>query len=129
VAPGAMPEGLQRFAHDVIARAVADPVLLARTLGEWLTEPKAQVWFQPVPGAAQNSERGVQLDRRSRMAYDARHIFINGESLRASGRDARLLRTLADQWQLDAPAVGAASREAHAMLEEWLANGWLRASD
>jgi 50S ribosomal protein L16 3-hydroxylase len=30
----------------------------------------------------------VVLDRRTRMMHDARHIFINGESYRAAGRDA-----------------------------------------
>jgi hypothetical protein len=34
----------------------------------------------------------VQLDRRTRMMYDERHVFINGESLRAGGADARLMR-------------------------------------
>ncbi len=125
--PGAVPPALQRFAHEALARAVAEPLALERTLGEWLTEPKAQVWFDAAHGAAQNAERGVQLDRRSRMAYDAGHIFINGESLCAGGRDARLLRALADQRRLDARAVRAAGPGARALLGEWLACGWLHA--
>jgi len=124
--PGAVPEPLQRFARQALARALADPHLLDRTLGEWLTEPKDQVWF--AAGTGQNIARGVQLDRRSRMAYDARHVFINGESHRASGRDARLMRTLADQRRLDARALAAASPDARSMLEEWLASGWLHPS-
>jgi 50S ribosomal protein L16 3-hydroxylase len=32
------------------------------------------------------------LDRRTRMMFDEQHIFINGESYRASGRDAQLMR-------------------------------------
>jgi 50S ribosomal protein L16 3-hydroxylase len=75
----------------------------------------------------QNVEHGVRLDRRSRMAYDARHIFINGESLRAAGRDARLMRLLADRRRLDARVVRAASPAARALLDEWLASGWLQA--
>jgi len=126
--PAAMPEALQRFANEAIRRALAEPRAIARTLGEWLTEPKAQVWFEAANPAVQNAGRGVQLDRRSRMAYDTRLIFINGESLRASGRDARLMRTLADQRRLDARAVLAASTEARALLDEWLANGWLQPS-
>ena len=59
------------------------------------------------------------------MAYDTRHIFINGESLRAGGRDAHLLHALADQRRLDAAALGAASRQARALLEEWRGHGWL----
>ena len=127
--PGAVPAALQRFAREAVTRALADPVAIERTLGEWLTEPKDQVWFDAAPHAVKNAERGVLLDRRSRMAYDARHIYINGESLRASGRDARLMRTLADQRRLDARAVHAASPDARGQLDEWLACGWLQPSD
>lgn len=124
-APGAVPVALQRFTHVALARALADPTAIERTLGEWLTEPKAQVWFDA--GAKPGGRHGVQLDRRSRMAYDARHIFINGESLRASGRDARLMRKLADERRLDAQALRSASATAQAVLNEWLAHGWLQA--
>jgi 50S ribosomal protein L16 3-hydroxylase len=125
----ALPATLQRFARDALQRALDEPGAIERTLGEWLTEPKAQVWFEAGGRAVQNVDLGVQLDRRSRMAYDARHIFINGESLRASGRDAQLMRGLADQRRLDARAVRAASPAAQALIGEWLANGWLRPGD
>jgi 50S ribosomal protein L16 3-hydroxylase len=124
-APGVVPEPLQRFARQALAKALADPLLLERTLGEWLTEPKAQVWFEARAG--QNVQGGVQLDRRTRMAYDARHVYINGESHRASGRDAHLMRTLADDCRLEATAVGSASQDARTLLGEWLADGWLQA--
>jgi 50S ribosomal protein L16 3-hydroxylase len=123
--PGAIPEALQGFARRALARAVSDPVAIERTLGEWVTEPKAQVWFEA--SAVQNVGNGVQLDRRTRMAYDARHIFINGESLRASGGDARLMRSLADQGRIDGRAVGRAGAQARRLIDEWLACGWLRA--
>jgi 50S ribosomal protein L16 3-hydroxylase len=127
--PAAVPEALQRFAHDAVHRALAEPGAVERTLGEWLTEPKAQVWFEAPGTAVQNEGRGVQLDRRSRMGYDTRFIFINGESLSASGRDARLMRRLADLRRLDALAVRAASPVARALLDEWLASGWLQPVD
>lgn len=123
--PGAVPASLQVFARNAVARLLRDPVALERILGEWITEPKAQVWFEASAGAAQSLARGVVLDRRSRMAYDERHIFINGESLRATGRDARLMRSLADQRRLDAQTVAAASRQARDLLAEWLSSGWL----
>jgi 50S ribosomal protein L16 3-hydroxylase len=121
--PGSIPQALQGFARRAVARAVSDPVAIGRTLGEWITEPKAQVWFEA--SGAQNVGHGVQLDRRSRMAYDARHIFINGESLRASGGDARLMRTLADQGRIDGRAVRQAGAQARRLIDEWLACGWL----
>jgi 50S ribosomal protein L16 3-hydroxylase len=127
--PAALPGALLRFARDAVRRALAEPGAIERTLGEWLTEPKAQVWFEAAGTAMQNAGRGVQLDRRSRMAYDTRLIFINGESLRASGRDARLMHSLADQRRLDARTVRAANPAARALIDEWLANGWLRPAD
>jgi 50S ribosomal protein L16 3-hydroxylase len=125
VRPGALPAPLLRFAREALTRALAEPLAVQRTLGEWLTEPKPQVWFDAGRGAGQNIDRGVVLDRRTRMAYDARFIFINGESLLADGRDARLLRVLADRRQLDADAVRASSRAARRVLDEWVANAWL----
>lgn len=125
--PGAVPLALQGFARRALARALADPTAIERSLGEWLTEPKAAVWFEA--GAAHNGAHGVQLDRRSRMAYDDHHVFINGESLRASGRDARLMRALADRRRLDAASLRGASPAARAVIAEWLASGWLRATD
>jgi 50S ribosomal protein L16 3-hydroxylase len=59
------------------------------------------------------------------MAYDGRHVFINGESLRAGGRDARLMHGLADQRGLDAQSLRQLSREARDLLDDWLRGGWL----
>ena len=85
-----------------VARAVANPASLERTLGEWLTEPKPQVWFEARHRGLTDAIAWCRLDRRSRMAYDRRHVYINGESLRAAGRDARLVHRLVDQRRLDA---------------------------
>ena len=79
--------------------ALRDPQALARALGEWLTEPKPQRLVR-APARRAALARGVRLDPRTRMLYDARHVFINGESFRAGGRDARLMRQLADRRRL-----------------------------
>jgi len=57
--------------------------------------------------------------------YDARHVFINGESFRAGGVDARLLRQLADRRGLAAAEVSRLSAEARATLDDWADAGWL----
>jgi 50S ribosomal protein L16 3-hydroxylase len=122
-APGAIPEGLRDFAHAALRRAVADPAALERALGEYLTEPKAQVWFDVGPSSAATGP--LRLDRRTRMMYDERHVFVNGESYRASGRDAALMRRLADHRALDARAVAHASAQVRSMLHDWSAAGWI----
>jgi 50S ribosomal protein L16 3-hydroxylase len=58
------------------------------------------------------------------MAYDARHVFINGESFVAGGRDARLMRTLADTRELGARERAALSDGAAELLGDWLGAGW-----
>ena len=123
--PAAIPATLQTFARDALARALAEPRALERALGEYLTEPKANVWFEP--GDARAMLEQVVLDRRSRMMYDADHIFINGESYRASGRDATLMRQLADQRKLDHRALARASDGALELLSAWCADGWAHA--
>jgi 50S ribosomal protein L16 3-hydroxylase len=70
--------------------------------------------------------RAVALDRRTRMLYDGRHVFINGEAVAARGRDAVLLRRLADARFLDATRVRRASRAVRELLASWIAAGWLR---
>ncbi|MBC5766362.1 cupin domain-containing protein [Ramlibacter albus] len=121
--PGAIPEGLQGFAREAVARAVRDPSSLDRALGEYLTEPKAHVWFEA--RRAPRKLRAVALDARTRMMYDARHVFVNGESWRASGRDAALMRKLADRRTLEAGELARASDGALELLRSWCEAGWL----
>lgn len=121
--PGRMPADLQAFAEEAVTRALRDPRQLHAALGEILTEPKPKVWFelgQPLPDGV-----GVVLDARTRMMYDDKHLFANGESWRAAGADARLLRRLADARRLDARDVAGASPDARELLDQWAEDGWL----
>jgi 50S ribosomal protein L16 3-hydroxylase len=126
-APAAMPPALEGFARDGMARLLADRQSLACALGEVMTEPKPKVWFEE-PDHAWSVGR-LALDRRTRMMYDLRHVFINGESLRAGGADARLMRALADRRELTAREVGRASAEAQAVLQDWFEAGWIHRFD
>ena len=123
--PAQIPLELQAFAQDALNKALRDPDMLTRTLGEHLSEPAATVWFQPQESAC-SLQHGVCLDRGTRMLYDARHVFINGESFEASGRDAQLVRQLADLHFLDAPACAHLSPRAAQLLLQWLDSGWLQ---
>ena len=121
---GAVPLGLKAFAHRSLKRVMDDEQAVARALGRWLTEPKAQVWFVP---SAQRLEQGqgVVLDRRTRMVHDERHLFINGEAFEVAGLDGRLLRRLADERRLEGRALERLSEQARSAALEWLAAGWL----
>jgi 50S ribosomal protein L16 3-hydroxylase len=121
--PAAVPQGLVDFAQQAVRRALQDPALLRSVLGGWLSEPKAQVWFDRggplVPGHA------LALDRRTRMLYDTRQVYINGEVLAARGDEGRLLRRLADRRRLSATECRSAGPGARATLAAWAEAGWL----
>ena len=123
--PAEIPATLQEFARDALQRALAQPRALERALGEYLTEPKSNVWFEPGPEGVLLEQ--VVLDRRTRMMYDADHVFINGESYRAAGRDATLMRQLADQRTLGPRDLARASDGALELLSSWCDAGWLHA--
>jgi 50S ribosomal protein L16 3-hydroxylase len=67
----------------------------------------------------------LRLDRRTRMMYDDRTVYINGEGFRAGGADASLMRRLADQRGLTDRDVQRASADALALLQDWHEAGWL----
>lgn len=121
--PAEIPATLKTFAREALQRALEQPQALERALGEYLTEPKSNVWFEPNPEGAMLES--VVLDRRTRMMYDTDHIFINGESYRAGGRDAKLMRKLADQHTLGARELSRASDDALELLSAWCEAGWL----
>ena len=122
---GAIPEALQVFARAAVAKALKDPQLLDCLLGEYLTEPKPQVWFESQAERELSWPQAVVLDRRTRMMHDAHHVFINGESFKAGGRDAQLLRRLSNDRRLDARAVSQFSAPALALLSDWCDDGWM----
>lgn len=121
--PGRIPSELQQFALDAVQRFLSDPAQVHAALGESLTELKPRVWFEP--GEPLPDGVGAVLDARTRMAYDDQRIYANGESWRAAGADARLMRALADQRQLSAAAVARASADARELLDQWSEDGWL----
>jgi len=124
--PARVPVALLDFARRAVEAAVQRPKALERALGEALTEPKATVWFEP--GEQLPPGRGAQLDRRSRMLYDEAHVFLNGESFLAGGRDAVLMRRLADSRVLSAAEVDRLSEEARELLDQWTEDGWVQPS-
>jgi 50S ribosomal protein L16 3-hydroxylase len=120
---GAIPDDMLEFARDAIARALRDPLAVARVLGEYLSEPKSHVTFDA--GCADVSRGSLTLDRRTRMLYDHQHVFVNGESFLASGRDAQLMRQLADARYLGANDASRLSFAACTLLEDWCDAGWI----
>ena len=124
-----IPLGMQQFAAKAVAKALNDPQLLNCLLGESLTAPKANVWFDtPDQDDLPNFvwPKDIQLDRRTKMLFDAKHIFINGESFKAAGQDAKLLRKLANDKFLPSAHAAQLSENAAELIQAWWEEGWWR---
>ena len=127
--PAEIPATLLAFARQAVDKAMSDPDALARNLGEYLTEPKANVWFdEPDDDVVLTRQNRVDLSLRSQMMFDARHVFLNGESWRAAGKDAKLMQKLANQRYLEAADLGKASDGAMSLLQDWVDVGWVALS-
>lgn len=104
-------------------------------LGEYLSEPKASVVFDPadpplsltqfVKAAAR---RGVRLSRKTGMLHRGKHIFINGESFAVRHDDKKLLAALADQRGLDPAVIKGASADVSEAFHAWYLQGWMELS-
>jgi len=125
----AIPPALQNFARRAVRYALADAQVLARTLGETLTEPKSNVLFRPNPHHPKRTavikNHILVLDRRTRMLYDNRYIYVNGESWRADGLDAKIMQRLANRRRLEMAEVARSSATALELLWIWYEAGWL----
>lgn len=129
--PALIPAALLDFAKQAVEKALSDPDALARNLGEYLTEPKANVWFdEPEPDSEEDiiltRLNRIDLHPRSQMLFDARHIFLNGMSWRAAGADAKLMQKLANQRFLEVKDLVKASDGAMALLQDWVDAGWCK---
>jgi 50S ribosomal protein L16 3-hydroxylase len=128
--PAALPASLTEFASAAVMEALQDPLAVACALGEYMTELKPGVWFEEVPGRWDpHGDEGLSLDSRTRMMYDLHHVFINGESYRAKGADARLMQRLANQRRLSPQEIAKAGADALDLLTQWHGAGWVVANE
>lgn len=126
--PAQIPTQMLAFAQEALRDALKDTTAFARGLGEYMTEPKPNVWFEALDPACDRvglDGLGLRLDRRTRMMFDEHHVFINGESLCASGKDARLMHELANQRCLKATLVRQLSTQAISVVSQWKEAGWV----
>lgn len=100
-------------------------------LGEYLTEPKMHVVFEPLDEPTDPKtlrgmieKQGLILDRRTRLMFHGTMIFINGESIKLPQISAAMV-ALADTRRVPPGAVFDASE--YRLLEAWLNHGWLAA--
>jgi 50S ribosomal protein L16 3-hydroxylase len=120
---------LRAYAVATLRRLAWDERAVARFLGSYLTEPKPGVVFAPPreplpPGVfiSRAAHRGVRLDSRTRLLYDERNLFINGEALAWPGHGRAALKRLADARRLAATQI---DDRASSVLYRWYRDGFL----
>jgi 50S ribosomal protein L16 3-hydroxylase len=121
--PARIPQQLQVFAHQALKKILLQQQASQLALGEYLSEPKSQVWFEAQH--SQDISAGVVLDRKTKMLYDDRCIYINGESWRCAGDDAKKLHQLANKKSLGSKQIRSASPMLSELLQNWFQAGWL----
>ncbi|HWT71313.1 MAG TPA: cupin domain-containing protein [Oxalicibacterium sp.] len=101
-------------------------------LGEYLSEPKAHVFFDtPQIALTQKRflqaalKRGLRLSRKTQMLHRNNYIFINGTSFEVDGEDLAWLRQLAEQRCMDTETIKHVSNDLAEALSIWFNDGWL----
>ncbi|MGB6104478.1 MAG: cupin domain-containing protein [Pusillimonas sp.] len=132
--PAALPQTLIDATLKAIKKIKFDEALAERFLGQWLTEPPANAYFdggdhETDLSRGLDSAGRLTLDRCTRLMYRDRQLFINGEV--ACVRATTPLRRLADSRELlgSDPSAKKLGPEALQMLTEWLQEGWLHYTD
>jgi 50S ribosomal protein L16 3-hydroxylase len=128
--PAEIPEGLIQTAVKAVSKIKFNEALAHRFLGCWLTEPnQAAVFDQYEDQDDEETEDEPYthwaLDRRTRMLYRGKQLFINGEVAAVEAEAG--LKILADARELAGsnPAAKKFSQDAVEALADWLDAGWI----
>ncbi len=122
---GRDPAGAARLRRRRMAQGLARSAGAGARVGRVAERAQGAGLVRPCGAGHLDPWLGVVLDRRTRMLYDARHVYLNGEAFRASGGDARLLRRLADERRLAAGDLQRLSAQARALIADLARAGWL----
>lgn len=133
--PGALPALLVERVGAILANVDCNEKDVAAFLGSYLSEPKANVVFDP-PERMLNEQRfaeqakktGVRLDRKTILLYDGRSYFVNGEAVPLTSKLKKWLPVLADSRCLEAKRFVTLTDDSAmtSLLHEWYRAGWLR---
>jgi 50S ribosomal protein L16 3-hydroxylase len=117
--PGEIPSALLAFAAKCVAKIRWSRNDVTCFLGEYLSEPKPHVVFEPGRARRALARSLVRLDPRTRLLYAGSRFFINGESLQA----AKELRVLADRRA--APGALLARAGLAGLISDWQRAGYV----
>ena len=128
--PAEIPDGLIQSALKSVSKIQFNEALAHRFLGCWLTEPNQAAVFDSdddIEDAEDNPAPYTHwvLDRRTRMLYRGKQLFINGEVAAVDAETG--LKILADARELSGtnPVAKKLSPDALEALADWLDAGWI----
>ena len=120
--PGRIPEEMLWFAERLLKRIAWSRHDVAQFLGEYLSQPKPHVVFQPGTARRALGRSTVRLHAKTRLLYRGARFFINGESFTA-GRNAAVLRELADRRMIHGARLVAA--RLRVLISRWHRLGYV----
>ena len=128
--PGEVPRALEAHVARALRSVRWNRADVREFAGRFLTEPKAQVCFQPprrplarTAFVRRAQRRGIALDPGSRLAFSGTMFFLNGETLPVAAQARASMRRLADGRRVEPPIEAPAAfwDSAH----EWYRRGYL----
>jgi len=135
--PARVPPHMTAKVAEMLAQIRWNEQDVARFIGNYMSEPKQNVFFDP-PGRPISlaaflvkwARRGVELDPKTRLLYDERNYYINGESAPLAAALRHELQILANTRALtpgNSVTLSHDSPVTH-LLYEWYCAGWMRFS-
>ena len=128
--PGEIPRAIEQHVARALRSVRWEQGDVREFAGRLLTEPKAQVFFQPprkplsrTTFEREAGRRGVAMDPGSRLGFSGTMFFLNGETVAVPAAARARMRRLADARRL-APALGAPS-VFWDLLHEWYLRGYV----
>jgi len=128
--PARIGAAMYRQCAAMLKRLRWPDATIARFLGCFLSEPKPMVFFVPPTHplslrafAVAVARRGIHLDGRTQMLYDARNFYINGDTASLPAQCTAALKRLANQRRLTGTDANDAAL-VH-ILYRWYGNGFL----
>jgi len=135
--PARVPPHMTEKVAEMLAQIRWSEQDIAHFLGRYMSEPKQNVFFDtpsrplaPPAFLTKLKVRGAELDPKTRLLYDQRNFYINGENAPLTAALRREIQNLANT-RLIAPQISVTlshdSPVTH-LLYEWYCAGWMRFS-
>ena len=124
-----LPLRLIQAALKSAAQVAINQSLAVDCLGAWLTEPNQMARFEQTDDLIESGQAGlIKLDRRTRMLFWQRQLFINGEKVPTPAN--ALLKQLANTRSVSltrTQTLGQRQTQAQTIdtLNDWLDAGWI----